>query len=224
MSNPMQNRLIILRRHLRRLGVALIVILAMAFPAMANPLTDLLFQLPIPNPGLPSSPVISPAASPPQQIALAVLQGTPEAPDINGSVVLIEQFDGVHMVGSIDNVPSGPHGFHIHEGDQCGIDGQAAGGHFNPNATPHGFVLSQGLDQAHAGDLGNLAIAENGQAQWQALIPGLSLGNEPLSVADRTLVVHAQPDDFGQPTGNAGGRIACGMIQVVPLPQQVQSS
>ena len=218
-----------INRTLRRLMLALVLVLGMILPAMANPLTDLLFQLPIPGTGLPGlggnpSQNIEThhSVAPRGNVAQVVLQGTPDAPAINGSVVLIEQPDGLHMVGSIHNVSPGNHGFHIHEGSQCGIDGQAAGGHFNPYQTAHGFLLTQGLEQVHAGDLGNLAIAENGQAQWQALIPGLSLGNGLLSVANRTLVVHAQPDDFSQPTGNAGGRIACGIIQVVPDPQQVQ--
>ncbi len=213
-----------INRTLRRLILALVLVLAMTLPAMANPLTDLLFQLPIPGVGSPNLGNVqtqTPTAAG-SLVAQAVLQGTPEAPAITGSVVLIERANGLHMVGSIHNVSPGAHGFHIHEGSQCGVDGQAAGGHFNPYQTPHGFLLTQGFEQAHAGDLGNLAIPESSQAQWQALIPGLSLGQGPLSVANRTIVVHAQADDFGQPTGNAGGRIACGIIQVVPPPQQVQ--
>jgi superoxide dismutase, Cu-Zn family len=215
----MSNRLKTISQSLRRLGLALVLVLGMAIPVMANPLTDLLLQLPIPNPGLPSIPGFeSEVSSSPGQVAQAVLLGTPEAPAITGNVVLIERADGLHMVGSIHQISPGPHGFHIHEGNQCGVDGQAAGGHFNPFDTPHGFLLTQGFSHAHAGDLGNLTIPDNGQAQWQALIPELSLSGGPLSVANRTIVVHAQPDDFGQPTGNAGGRIACGIIQVVPPP------
>ncbi|MGF1568406.1 MAG: superoxide dismutase family protein [Nodosilinea sp.] len=214
----------IVNRRLRRLGLVLFLVICMGLPALANPLTDLIYQLPIPNVEIPDLPVFSPEAAPatPGQVAQAVLRGTTEAPAVIGSAVLIERADGVHMVGSINGVRPGLHGFHIHEGTQCGADGQAAGGHFNPYQTPHGFLLSQGFEQAHAGDLGNLDIAANGQAQWQVLIPGLTLDEGLLSVANRAIVVHAQPDDFSQPTGNAGGRIACGLIQVVPPPQPVQ--
>ena len=211
-----------LGRRLRHLGLALLILVCMGAPAAALPLLDLLHQLPLPLPGAPSATEVArPAAIPSEQAAQGIIQGTSLAPDISGSVVLIERVDGLHMIGAASRISPGPHGFHIHEGDSCAEDAQAAGRHFNPGQTPHGLMLTQGLEQAHAGDLGNLEVAPTGQVQWQAFLPGLSLGDGPYSVANRTVILHAQPDDFSQPSGNAGARIACGVLRLVPSPRQI---
>ena len=164
-----------LGRRLRHLGLALLILVCMGAPAAALPLLDLLHQLPLPLPGAPSATEVArPAAIPSEQAAQGIIQGTSLAPDISGSVVLIERVDGLHMIGAASRISPGPHGFHIHEGDSCAEDAQAAGRHFNPGQTPHGLMLTQGLEQAHAGDLGNLEVAPTGQVQWQAFLPGLS--------------------------------------------------
>ncbi len=108
--------------------------------------------------------------------------------------------------------PNAEHGFHIHENGSCQDSGNAAGGHFNPVQSPHG-KYDQPLH--HAGDLPSLKADANGVATVNVLVPGLSLQQGNTNVVNRALIVHAQPDDYtSQPSGNAGARIACGIIQL----------
>ncbi len=118
------------------------------------------------------------------------------------------------MTGDVTGLaPGTKHGFHVHEfGDCSAPDGTSAGGHFAPEAHPHGAP-----DPAahHAGDLGNLEADAAGKATVNLLVPGLSLGSGARALLGRGVIVHAQADDLTtQPTGNAGGRIACGVIGV----------
>jgi Cu-Zn family superoxide dismutase len=112
----------------------------------------------------------------------------------------------------VANVPPGQHGLHIHQFGSCADAGKAAGGHYNPASAPHGYLPKDGLTHAHAGDFGNIQISADGAGTLELVIPNLSLNAGPYPVAGRTVIVHEQMDDFGQPTGNAGGRIACGPI------------
>lgn len=89
------------------------------------------------------------------------------------------------------------------------------GGHFNPKGKKHGLVVKDGLGKSHVGDLGNITIDANGSGTLKRVIKGVSLQKGKTSVAGRAFILHAKPDDFGQPTGNAGGRIACGPIFLV---------
>lgn len=146
-------------------------------------------------------------------IAQATITGTSVNPTISGEISLVETAAGLQMQGTLENVPAGMHGFHIHEGNSCADEGKAAGGHFNPKDVPHGHLPSTGFDEAHAGDLGNLLATENAPAEWSLDVPGLTLTPGEFSVSDRTFILHADPDDLSQPTGNAGARIACGMIK-----------
>ncbi len=150
-------------------------------------------------------------------IAQSTITGTSLAKTISGQVLIEETAAGLRMQGTLDNVPAGMHGFHIHEGESCAEEGKAAGGHFNPREVMHGYLPSAGLDSAHAGDLGNYPGNNHGSAEWTLDVPGLTLTPGELSVANRTFILHAEPDDLGQPTGNAGARIACGIIQTAAL-------
>lgn len=147
-------------------------------------------------------------------IAQVNLVGTALAPTISGQISLEETPAGLNMQGQFANIPIGMHGFHIHEGGSCEEGGGAAGGHFNPRDVGHGHLPSQGFDQAHAGDLGNLQSTSTEQTDWNLEVPGLTLTSGEYAVADRTFILHADPDDLSQPTGNAGARIACGIIQM----------
>lgn len=161
----------------------------------------------------------SQAAEPVIAGAQATLTGTDLAPEISGEISLEQTSAGLKMQGTIENVPAGMHGFHIHEGSSCDDNAEAAGGHFNPRKVAHGHLPSTGFDKAHAGDLGNLQAPEQGPAQWSLAVPGLTLTPGELSVANRAIVLHAKADDLGQPSGNAGDRIACGVIQPVAQAQ-----
>jgi Cu-Zn family superoxide dismutase len=107
--------------------------------------------------------------------------------------------------------PGQEHGLHIHEKGDCSSgDGMSAGGHFNPHGKPHGHPTSS---ERHAGDLPSLKADKAGRAKVQVDVDGLTVTPGPASVVGRAVIVHADPDDYKtQPTGNAGARLACGVI------------
>ncbi len=144
----------------------------------------------------------------------ATILGTQLAPDITGRISLSETADGLMMSGTFLNVPIGMHGFHVHEGGSCAEEGGAAGGHFNPKGVEHGYLPSMGFESAHAGDLGNVQVTSaTEETEWTLEVKGLTLTSGEYAVANRAFILHADPDDLSQPTGNAGARIACGVIQ-----------
>ena len=111
-------------------------------------------------------------------------------------------------VGGLD--PNGVHGFHVHENGDCSApDGTSAGGHFNPDGHDHGLP---GAEARHAGDLGNLDADATGEFHGDLFVDTLSVDGALPSVVGRAVIIHAQADDGGQPTGNAGPRLACGVI------------
>lgn len=118
---------------------------------------------------------------------------------------------GLLIEANLKNVPAGEHGFHIHEVDSCEEGGKAAGGHFNPDKTQHGYLPDDGLENAHAGDLGNISIAEDGMGSLSLTLSELTFDTQQYGIKGRSVILHEQKDDFGQPTGNAGGRIGCGI-------------
>jgi Cu-Zn family superoxide dismutase len=108
--------------------------------------------------------------------------------------------------------PDAEHGFHIHEvGDCSSGDGMSAKGHFNPFGRPHGHP---GAAERHAGDLPSLRAAKNGRAKLDVTVDQISLKPGPTSIVGRGIIIHADPDDYKtQPTGNAGARLACGVVK-----------
>lgn len=147
------------------------------------------------------------------KIAKVTLTSTADPTVEMGDVSLTETETGLLVEASLKNVPAGKHGFHIHQTGSCEDGGKAAGGHFNPDDTPHGYLPKDGLENAHAGDLGNIEISEEGTGSLSLTVAGLTLDEAQYGIAGRGIILHAQEDDFGQPTGNAGGRIGCGVIQ-----------
>ncbi len=148
-------------------------------------------------------------------VATAVIDGTTEESEIGGNLKLEDSPQGLKISGTIDNVPSGQHAFHIHEFGDCGDEGKKAGSHFNPDQHHHGLVMKDGVNKAHAGDMGNVNADEKGTIAVNVTLPSVTLTSGKFSVAGRAIVLHELKDDFGQPTGNAGGRIACGPIILV---------
>ena len=108
--------------------------------------------------------------------------------------------------------PGAEHGLHIHEAGDCSSgDGMSAKGHFNPQGKPHG---QPGSSERHAGDLPALKAEKNGRAKVDAALDIITIAPGPNSIVGRAVIVHADPDDYKtQPTGNAGARIACGVIR-----------
>jgi len=143
--------------------------------------------------------------------AVAVLNPT-EGNKVSGIVTFTTEGDKVKVSAHIEGLTPGNHGFHIHEwGDCSSKDGMAAGGHFNPSAMTHGAPTDA---KRHAGDLGNIEVGDSGMAHIEFTDSVMKLDG-PNSITGRGVIVHAKPDDFKtQPTGNAGGRQACGVIGV----------
>jgi Cu-Zn family superoxide dismutase len=108
--------------------------------------------------------------------------------------------------------PNQEHGFHIHEAGDCSSgDGMSAKGHFNPHGKPHGNPSSA---ERHAGDLPSLKAGKDGRAKLDVTVDAISIGSGPGNIVGRGLIIHADPDDYKtQPTGNAGARLACGVIK-----------
>ena len=141
----------------------------------------------------------------------ATLTATSPGSTVNGTVQFSDTPAGLKVQAHIAGATPGLHGFHIHEFGACGDMGKAAGGHFNPKGTPHGMVMKDGPEKAHAGDMGNIQVDAKGEASLDTVLPGVSLWSQP-TVAGRAVVLHEKTDDFSQPVGNAGARVACGPI------------
>ena len=131
-----------------------------------------------------------------------------------GKLTLTQESDGVRISGHLTGLPAGPHAFHIHGVGQChGPDFKSAGPHFNPFDKKHG---TQNKDGPHAGDLPNFIAKADGTAEIDCVASLVTLKsgkNSLLGAGGTCLVVHEHPDDeMTDPTGNAGNRLACGVI------------
>lgn len=130
---------------------------------------------------------------------------------VSGSVSFEKTDNGVHVTAQLAGLTTGKHGFHIHEkGDCSSEDGKSAGGHFNPDKVNHG-----GPDATihHVGDLGNITADAGGNASYDRVDQLVSFDGTN-SIVGKGIIVHAGADDLtSQPTGAAGARVACGVIE-----------
>lgn len=159
-----------------------------------------------------------PSAAPTPASASATLAGAPGDADFSGTVTITEDAGGevkitAHLAG-VDQ--SGLHGFHVHENGECTHDPaggkhySTAGGHFNPAGADHACPPTE---PRHAGDLGNVTVEADGSAHFEITTRLLSLSGAN-SVIGKAIILHAGVDDCDtQPTGNAGDRFACGVVQ-----------
>ena len=143
--------------------------------------------------------------------AVAVLSPT-KGSNVSGTVTFTQVNGGVRIVADVTGLTPGKHGFHIHEfGDCSALDATSAGGHFNPRHIQHG---GPDASMRHAGDFGNLEANAAGTAHYDRVDKTISL-NGAESIVGHGVIVHEKVDDFvTQPTGNAGARVACGVIGV----------
>lgn len=141
--------------------------------------------------------------------AVAALYPT-KGSKVCGVVRFTQEGERIHVVADVSGLTPGSHGFHVHEfGDASADDATSAGGHYNPHAMPH---AAPSAGERHAGDLGNLVADANGNAHLDTYDTCLQLQG-PSSIVGRAVIVHANADDLkSQPTGNAGPRVAIGVI------------
>jgi len=143
--------------------------------------------------------------------AIAVLQSA-SGSNVAGTVTFSASGDNVKVVADIAGLTPGKHGFHIHEfGDCSDPKAASAGGHFNPAHKQHGAPDSS---ERHSGDLGNIEADASGKAhlEWTDSVMKL---NGADSIVGHAVIVHEKADDLKtQPTGDAGGRLACGVIGI----------
>lgn len=144
--------------------------------------------------------------------AEAVLQST-DGRDA-GTAVFFQSPHGVLLKADLKNLPAGELGFHIHANGSCSPDFKAAGGHFNPTGKKHGFMSEAG---PHLGDMPNIHVPASGMLQVQQFLPDVTVDkgeNRLLDDDGAALMIHAKPDDYTtDPAGDAGDRIACGVIK-----------
>ncbi|WP_124980669.1 superoxide dismutase family protein [Nonlabens xiamenensis] len=132
----------------------------------------------------------------------------------NGVIEFMQTEEGVVMEADLSGLEPGPHAIHIHQNGDCSAeDGSSAGGHWDPTSEAHG---KWGDEMHHSGDIGNLEADEEGNAtltfstdKWC-----ISCDDDMKNIVGKGVIVHAKADDFtSQPSGAAGARVACGVIE-----------
>lgn len=143
--------------------------------------------------------------------AIAVLNPTQDH-DASGIVTFIQTSKGVEVTADVTGLTPGKHGFHIHEyGDCSSPNATSAGGHFNPQQMQHAGPHD---NHRHVGDLGNLIANTDSDAKYTDVSDILSFTGQN-NIIGRAVIIHVDQDDLKtQPTGDAGGRVACGVIGI----------
>lgn len=159
----------------------------------------------------PTAPVT--LDTPPGLRAEAVLQPLAGG-SVSGKVTFSEVGGGVDINALVSGAPAGALGFHLHDvGDCSAPDFTSAGGHFNPSGHPHAAPTAAAH---HAGDFGNVEVGQDGNGTLSLSSTGLTVAAGANSVVGRAVILHERADDLNtQPTGNAGGRIACGVVTLI---------
>lgn len=166
------------------------------------------------------APMADPQSDPTTSVEIAAATATLEPTagnDVRGTLRFEVADNNIRVTGEITGLPAGTeHGFHVHETGDCSApDATSAGGHFNPDSSEHGRV---GGGEHHAGDSDNLTADEQGVARVDNTLEGATIGDgAPTDIVGKGVIVHADADDYtSQPTGDAGDRLACGVIQAAP--------
>lgn len=135
--------------------------------------------------------------------------------NVSGEVTFTARDNGkVHIELKVENLPPGEHAVHLHENGDCSAaDASSAGGHWNPTMKPHG---KRGDGTAfHKGDIDNMKVGDDGKGTLTMTVDGWSIGGpDSTNIVGKSVIIHEKADDFtSQPSGNAGGRISCGVIK-----------
>lgn len=146
-------------------------------------------------------------------LAASAALKSPEGADM-GTLRLSQTGGGVKITGTVSGLTPGEHAFHIHAVGKCEPPFSSAGGHFNPFGSPHGKEAGG----PHAGDMDNIVAGDDGKVSIDVVNARVTLnenGKASLFDADGSaIVIHEGPDDYrSQPSGDAGGRVACGVVQ-----------
>jgi Cu-Zn family superoxide dismutase len=128
-----------------------------------------------------------------------------------GTVTFTQAGELTTVIAHVTGAPAGLHGFHVHETGECTPpDFESAGGHFNPGDAIHGSPTDP---DHHPGDLGNIQIADDGSGHLEQETGLITVEPGPNSVVGKAVILHEDEDDFvSQPTGAAGDRLACGVV------------
>jgi Cu-Zn family superoxide dismutase len=131
---------------------------------------------------------------------------------VTGIITFTKTENGIKVIADVKGLSKGKHGFHIHEfGDCSSPDGSSTGGHFNPEEKSHAGPSDMAR---HMGDMGNLEANDAGLAHLEYTDHMISFEGDH-SIIGRSIIVHKSEDDLKtQPTGNAGSRVACGVIGI----------
>jgi len=146
------------------------------------------------------------------QSAKATLK-TADGKDVGTAQLTQAATGGVLITLAVNGLPSGDHAFHVHAVGKCEPPFTSAGSHFNPHNKKHGMMAAEGQ---HAGDMPNLHVPPGGALKVDLVNSAITLekGKGPSDVNGLALIIHAGKDDYKtDPTGDAGGRIACGIIE-----------
>ena len=189
-----------------------------------------------PAPQVPAEPAVPAAPSVPpmgQEAAQLNRVTVPMAPtqgnSATGELVISPDNHGMRISGTLSGLKAkSEHGFHVHQNGDCSApDASSAGDHFNPSGAPHGNPTGDEAGaQHHAGDMPNVMADDKGNAKVDIRLHNVTLGDGGENdVFGKALIVHANPDDYSsQPAGNAGPRIACGVIAAAPAPDTGQDA
>lgn len=150
-----------------------------------------------------------PAAAAPGDTASAAMVDA-EGREV-GTVELTETHHGALLIAKLKGLPEGSHAFHVHTTGLCEPPFTSAGGHYNPTEAKHGLNAAEG---AHAGDMPNIYVPASGELTAEIFNAGLAVDDKLLDDDGAAVVIHAGPDDYeSDPAGNAGDRIACGVLK-----------
>lgn len=172
---------------------------------------------PPPAPAAPEPPPAPPPPPPPPAPTEAKVELVPTAKSkskTKGTISFKEVEGGLEVTADIEGLkPNAQHAWHIHEKGDCSApDATSAGDHFNPGGHKHG---APDAADRHEGDFGNLTADKLGKAKKTFVMKGITVAEGPMSVVGKGFIIHAKKDDLKtQPSGNAGDRIACGVISV----------